>query len=191
MKNENPEGLELSEQDLADLQQLHDEPEAEEKDERTLLKLWLTVLGDIEASAAEEIELGIAFKVVSSWPFLKFQETQRYHELYHDYLLDVRELLRATVNDHPGCEDHTSQDDMTENYEIYKTLVIGWNLLFDDLDGSWVATDKESHIKAAALVDARGMIFGGNGLAGHLDARGFTMDFAEIEHAIRANRGEL
>lgn len=181
---------EPTQQDIEDLAALGLSPDGEPIPDHTLLRIWQQVLSNIEASVAEPIEMGVAGKVVASWPQLSFQDTQRYHELYHEHLLDIRSLLQATIDDHPGCADHAPEDDIAENYEIYKSLVIGWNLYFDDRESEWVATDPESHIRFAALVDCRATIFSRTGLAGHLEAREFNMDHEEIVEAIRANRGE-
>jgi len=180
---------ELSEQDKADLNDLYG-VDADDAPRHTLLRIWSELLSNIEKSANEKISMGIAGRIVASYPKITFQETQRYHELYHEYLLDIRELLLATINDHPGCADVPPDDDLAENYELYKALIISWNLHLDSIEREWVAEDPESHIKFGALVDVRGNLFSQMGLAGHLDTIGFKMDTEEIVNALQSVRGE-
>lgn len=182
----------LSEQDRADLASLGLGPDAQDEtpEQHSLLRVWSEVLSNIEDAAAEPVSMGVAGKIVAGWPQISFQETERYHELYHDYLLDVRSLLEATIADHPGAIDHMEADDIAENFEIYKALVISWNIRLDELEQAWRATDEDSHVVFAALVDARGFLFSRTGFAGHLEARGFTLDTEEIVEAIQIARGE-
>lgn len=184
--------VELSEQDVEDLASMGLGPDGEPlAPDRSLLRIWREVLSNIERLAAEPVSMGVAGKIVAGWPALTFQDTPRYHELYHEYLLDIRALLDAVIEDNPGAIDHEGDDDMKENYELYKELVIGWNLRLDELESAWRAEDEDSHIQYAALVDARGFLFSPMGLAGHLEAKGFELDSQEVIDALKAMRGEV
>lgn len=184
------EHLGMTEQDKADLRAMGLDPDGDGENGRSLLRLWSEVLSHVEASAAEPIPMGVAAKVVASWPQITFQDTAKYHARYHDLLLDMRSLLTETINDNPGCADHSEKHDIEENYELYKALVISWNIRLDELERQWRAEDPESHIEFAALVDARAFLFSQTGFAGHLEARGFQLDSDEVFDAIRAAREE-
>ena len=188
--NEITEADELSPQDIADLAEIGMGPDGEPLKQVSLLKAWAEVLSNVEANSQSEVTIGIAHRIVQGWPKLDFQETPLYHQYYHEYLIEVRDILQEKIDANPGAIDFEDDDDIAENASIYRELVIEWNLLFDRLERNWIAEDPHSHIEFAALVDARGFVFSREGLAGHLEARGFTMTTDEVVEAIKAARGE-
>lgn len=167
------------------------EPVLEEPEGYSLLRIWREVLSNIEAARDEDVAIGIAGRIVATWPQLKFQDLPRYHQMYHAILLDIREELDRVISEHPGAADFMESDDMTENGALYKELVVAWNVHLDGLELEWRAEAEDSHITYAAIVDARTFLFSRNGLAGHLEARGFNVPSEEIAEAIQAARGEL
>lgn len=154
------------------------------------LRVWRDVLSNIEAAMDERVPMNVAAKIVAAWPQIVFQETPKYHQRYHELLLEARMLLQGVIDDNPGCLDHVGDDDVVENYQLYKTLVINWNIRLDELEQQWDASAMNSHIEFAAIVDVRGFLFARTGLAGHLEAIGFTLDSDEIIDAIQTARGE-
>lgn len=188
--NEITEADELSPQDIADLAEIGMGPDGEPLKQVSLLRAWSEVLSNVESNAAQPVSIGIAHRIVQGWPQIHFQETPLYHQYYHEYLIDVRDILQEKIDANPGAIDFEDDDDLAENSGIYRELIIEWNLLFDKLEREWIAEDPHSHIEFAALVDARGFVFSREGLAGHLEARGFTMSTEEVVEAIKAARGE-
>lgn len=180
----------LSPQDIADLAEFGFGPDGEPLKQRSLLRLWSEVLSNVEGNAEQPVSIGVAHRIVKGWSQISFQETPIYHQYYHEYLIDVRDILQEKIDANPGAIDFEDDDDLAENHGIYRELVIEWNILFDKLELAWVAEDPHSHIEFAALVDARGFVFSREGLAGHLEARGFTMSTEEVVEAIQAARGE-
>lgn len=186
----------LSEQDREDLQKLGIDPdtghvlEDEEHEQFSLLRMWSEVLAAGDSQRDEPVTIGVAGKIVASWPFISFQETKRFHELYFEVLGDMRALLEEIIRDNPGAADIMSNDDMKENYDLYKQLVIDWNIRLDELERAWEADAPDSHIWYAVLHDVRGVLFGRTGLAGHLEARNFELSADEVTHALQVARGE-
>lgn len=157
---------------------------------RSLLFIWNDILSNVEEVMSAPLPIGIAGRIVRQWPHLAFQDLPRYHAFYHEVLLDIREALHAVIEKSPQSLDVTEDDDMDENGKLYEDLVLRWNIIFDKLELKWRTDDANAHIDFAALVDARAFIFSSTGLAGHLEARGFTMDTDVLADAILAARGE-
>lgn len=169
-----------------------DQPEPEEeKPGLSLLRLWREVFSNIEAVREQKVPMGVAGRIVATWPQLAFKDITPYHRRYHDVLLLLRDELDRVVEEHPGAIDRLEDTDMEENYPLYKELVVTWNVLLDGLELEWDAAAADAHIEYAAVVDARAFLFSRNGLAGHLEARGFDIDPDEIAQAIQSARGEL
>jgi len=168
-------------------------PEADEElgaPKYSLLKVWLELLSNVEEVKDQPIPMFVAHKVVNAWPKLSYQDTAVYHSLYHALLLDVRRILQEVVSEHEGCLDFEGDDDAEQNRPIYYELVVAWNVLLDQLELEWRATDEDSHITLAAMVDVRAFLFSRTGFAGHLEARGISFETEEIAEAIAAAREE-
>ena len=180
--------LPLSAQDEADLATLGAQDDGGMT--MALLAVWSEVLGNIEAEREQPIPVVVASKVVASWPFLTFQETAQYHKMYHDILIDMRDILRKAIKDNPGCTDYIGDEDAAENHTIYRDVLVSWHLYLDQLESDWRAGDPLSHIKVATISDARAFFFAQTGLAGHLDVIGFTLANDEFLDAVTEAKGE-
>lgn len=179
----------LSPQDQADLDSLGIQLE-EAPEERTLLSVWSSVLDNIDASAEEPISIHVASRVIASWPFLTFQETALYHAVYHQILSELREELRQLIKAHPDALGWTGEDDGRENHDLYRELLVTWHRSLDDYETDWRAETPDSHVWVAAIADARAFFFSQVGLAGHLDAIGFSMTDGEFLEAVKEAEGE-
>jgi|SRR5690606_34264008 len=162
--------------------------EAQAAPEYSLLKVWAEILSNIEAIRDQEVPMFVAHKITAAWPQIRMQETPAYHDRYHALLLEMREVLHDVIQENPGCTDHIGEVDAVENLELYRNLVIAWNVILDQHELEWKPTDEDSHITFAALVDVRAFLFGRNGFAGHLESRGITFPSDEIADAIAAAR---
>lgn len=177
----------LSEQDLKDLETLG----STEEPTRSLLEVWHKLLGEgVDAAAAAPISVHVASKVVASWPFLTFQETASYHELYHSLIKELRTVVLDAIDMHPDALGWVGENDAEHNHDVYKDILVGWHNLLDFYEDQWRAEDPESHLWVAVLADTRAFFFSQMGMAGHLDSIGFTMDNDEFLAAVRASREE-
>lgn len=176
----------LTEQDELDLALLG----TAQPPQHSLLTIWTMLLDEIDTSRAEPIPVGVAAKVVASWPFLTFQETAIYHERYHARLADMRDILRNVISIDPDATSFTGDDDARENHAIYRDLLVAWHIKLDDLEHEWRAEHPVSHIDVAVISDVRAFIFAQTGLAGHLDAIGYQLGDDEFLNAVRAVREE-
>ena len=162
--------------------------EVETPTQRTVLLIWSELFGDDLRKVLEEpISIGVANHVVASWPRISYQETQRYHELYHQVLLDLGDYAHLTLAANLDSLGWVGEDDGKYNHEVYKGLLVEWQLHLDHLESEWRATDPESHIWVAVIASARAMVFSQQGLVGHLDTIGFTMDDGEFVAAVQAS----
>lgn len=184
--DEYTETIELDEEDQTALDQIMSDAQA--APEFSLLRVWAELLSNIEEVEGQPIPMYLAGQLTSVWPKLSFQDIKTYHELYHGYLSEVRDLLHEEIKDNPGCLDHEGDEDAKENARIYRDLVVAWNVLLDAYEREWRTEDEDSHIRYAALVDVRRMLFARDGLAGHLEARGVSFDEDEIRDEIMAAR---
>ena len=173
----------LTEQDKLDLALLAAEPT-----QRSLLAVWAAVLEDIDTVAARPIPVTVASKVVASWPFLTFQETALYHQDFHQILGSLRSVLRDYLRENPDATSFVGDEDAQENHKIYLDVLVDWHMALDSLEENWRAEHPHSHIRVAAIADARAFFFAQTGLAGHLDAIGFSLSNDEFLDAVRAVR---
>gem|GEM_PF-3914430 len=178
----------LTEQDKSDLAQMGIEvPEDEVVPQHSLLFIWRDLLSHVPKSAAEPIPMVVAHKVVNSWPKLTYQDTAKYHVLYHQFLQQAADLVDEAIAKRPEAIDFVGEDDLTENGKTYLDLLVQWHLALDRFEHTeWRAEDEDSHIKLAAVIDARATLFSDTGLTGHLDAIHFRVTDEEFLAAVEA-----
>lgn len=158
--------------------------------ERSLLRVWKEILSNIEQSAEERIDLGLAGRLVRNWPQLSFQDIPTYHRLYHELLQECRGPLIEALDTYPDAIDIPVEEDLSENEHIYRDLLVSWNLIISDKAEKWDVTDPESHIQFAVIFDVQAFLLDSRGLVGHLEARGFTITTEELTEAIEEARGK-
>lgn len=188
-ENEIPE---LSEQDKIDLRILNSEPEPqpeEQESKRSLLELWAEVLQSVEASRDSKVPMAVAHSIVTSWPKLNYRDIPEYHVLYHEYLIQARDILTELIHEHPQALEYHGLEDGKENANFYLHLLVQWNILFEDIAEEWSPTDDNADVVVAALVEARNTVLGRLGMAGHLDNIGFQVEGSISDH-IEAAKAE-
>lgn len=177
-----------TEQDLNDIKSLGLPPE--DTTERSLLAIWSSVLSNVAEVAEQPIPINVALKVVSTWPFLSFQDTAQYHTLYHLLLGDCRDIVDQVIAEHPGATQWTGELDAENNHPLYKEILVSWHMYLDDLESAWLATAEDSHIQVAVIADTRAFFFSQVGFAGHLDSIGFKLGDDEFLEAVAKARGD-
>jgi hypothetical protein len=157
-------------------------------EQHSLLKIWGLLLDNVEKSSHERIPITVAAKVIASWPFLTFQETAIYHDVYHRILGELRDLLKYEVADKLEHLDWAGDDDVEHNHEIYKDVLVAWHNQLDSYEEEWDASAEDSQVWVAAIADARAFFFSQVGLAGQLDAIGFSLSDGEFLEAVEKSR---
>jgi len=188
---------ELTEQDLADIEAMKqgDVPF------HTCLEVWSQVLGNVEKVSKEKVQAHVANKIVHSWPKISFQETPRYHALYHEMLLEAEQALKGILKKYPkafknrgdvGAED----SDAVANRDAYVDVMFEWNMLLNRHEHAWDAAHPESHIQIAVFADAFAFLLGEQGLIQHLGQPQVGFQFTEadqqaLQERLQAAREEL
>lgn len=171
----------MTDQDREDLESIG---VAAQDPTNSVLKVWDEVLSNAEKFIGTPASLEDCIKVVRNWTNLSMQEVQDYADMYHRILADAHAIVRGVVEENPEALAFVGEEDMRENHSLYKALIIAWNLMLDRRHQDWVCTALNSHVQAAALIDARGYLFAnGMGLTAHLDALGFEFSPEEFTRA--------
>lgn len=164
----------------------------EQPTERCLLTIWSSVLGEpVDAELEAGITIGVAAKVVASWPFLSFADTEQYHKVYHSIIQDLATVVDLAIIGNPDATVWVGEDDGRENHDIYKNILVEWYLALDAREKEWKPTDENAGVLVAAIADARAYFFSSMGLAGHLDVIGFKMTNEEFLEAIQEAQEEV
>lgn len=169
----NDKTAEFTDQDKADLASIG--IAAEEPKKRTLLATWKEVLSNIEASRDAKIPAKVAMRIVAAWPELHFGDLSRYHELYHQFLLEQRGVFERVLAEYPKAFENV-EDDAEANRAVYLELLFAWQhqgLLWEH---EWSVDDPNAAILVAAIEDAMSFFVGGQGLVGHLESIQFAYD---------------
>jgi len=175
---ESPE-IPLSDKDKADLASLGNLGDGEEYPMKTLLEIWRELLTNIEAGRAEKVTPQAANHVVTQWPKISFQEVPRYHEIYHDLLIELRQILLDMIKANPDAlknlgDRGAETSDAIANRPLYLELLFLWQFHIMGWEAAWDASDPESHLLIAAIADATSFFVSNRGLVEHLTNIGFV-----------------
>lgn len=174
----------LTEQDKTDLRSIGINPDEDQPFKHAVLKAWDAVLTAGVEVGNEKIPAIVAQKIVGNWPKLTYQETARYHAIYHEIIAEIRQDLLDLIAKNPKCLDFHADEDAKENHKRYVEILVTWHLYLDRLEQEWDAEHPESHIQIAVIIDMRSFIFSRMGLIGHLEAIGFALGDDEFLSAI-------
>lgn len=176
---ENLNDVQLSEQDQADLQALHDDHGVTY---HPILKVWDEFLKSAQASRQGRVGPTWALQLVSKHPELKLKDTPVVVDRYFGKIADMHKILRAEVELDPGCLDYTTvEEDRAENRDHYLNLLLQWQSQLLMWDIEWNAEDDDAAIEVASLSEVHALFFGPNQLTSHLEAIGF--EFTESDQA--------
>lgn len=151
-------------------------PQAEEEQPpitHSLLEVWQNILSNVEESLTKRLTPGAAAKAVSTWPKMNFPDVPVYLGLYHQFLLEYREILEDLITEHPEALEHLGPDDGESNHDIYLQLLIEWQKLQLAQEFVWDATEPDAAARLAAIADSNAFMLGQMGLVAHLDQIGF------------------
>jgi hypothetical protein len=179
----------LTEQDEADLDLLNDGDSG--KLNHTLLEMWRSILGNVEAVSAQKVTPAIANRIVNAWPKLSFADVADYHATYHAFLLELRDILDEVIASDPKCLTRTGEDedsDAVANRGLYIELLFRWQERIMLWDAAWDCTSPQAGVLLAAIADATSFSVGSNGLVAHLDQ--IRLDFTDADRAAMGARLE-
>lgn len=180
------EPINLTEQDLADIEQMHAEEAYNPAEREPLLVIWEDLLSHIDTERHAKITLPIAQKTVSRWPQLSYADMPRYHELYFEYLNQMRQPVLDALSADPESREVPGNEDAETNRKHYLEILFEWNALASLWQFQWETTDPEAAIKIAAMIDANGFFLSQTGLVAHFHEIGLRL--TEEEQQAMADR---
>lgn len=173
MSNEAP--LEMTEQDVADLEALHNEPAAEKPPYRPVLKTWQVLLTEaVTTESTQRVTAGWATRITAMYKELLYKDMEKFRD---EFFEKIRTLLRALVeeieSDNECLKVEDQAADVAENSVHYKNLIFRWQSAILGWEQGWHCTDEDSHIEIATISEVHRMFFGEQGITSHLDGIGF------------------
>lgn len=166
-------------------------PVEPELQNRAVLALWQAIfegsLGDREV-----IPLKWASRIVASYSDLRFTNMKMYARRFYAELDVLHGILRTEL-DGALMNPRDHEEDRTENYSRYLSILLNWQKRLIVLDEQWDCEDEYAAIDAAILSELHKFLFDNTGLTAHLDEIGLVVaeaDQKSIYDAIVEESGE-
>lgn len=149
------------------------EPEPEAPAYHTILEVWRELLKPAAAEAKANPSPTWAGKMVQTYPDLTFADCLAVRDRLMAKLGHLLDVVVFEIEAHPGCLDHTSpEEDVEENSEIYKSILLTWQQLFLQWELEWTCNTLVAPAEFASMAEAHRILFGDSsrpGLSAHLD----------------------
>ena len=176
---EHTENLELTDQDVADLQALgvsaDDLPNF-----HPILEVWREVLKPIDSERAERVTPGFAQRICSTYRGIEFADMEAYRDRYFDKLETMRARLLEEIESDEDClKPSTPAEDVEHNSGHYRSLIFDWNLQILEWEMAWECTAPDAAIELAALSEVQKQFFSNIGLVEYLDKISFQFTDAD------------
>lgn len=184
---ESPEAvaaIELSEQDIADIEQLQSEPDPEPVKHRTILEIWKIVLSNAENDQDENMAPQWANTMVSKYADVHFADLLEFRKRFYDKVIAFRDVLTAEIDGDPRCLGYfTAEEDRELNGYHYKNVLRDWQLLDLGWQLDWRCDDPYAAVELGVVSEVHKMFFDQTyGLVNHLD--NIQFQFTEQDQVI-------
>ena len=182
---ESNETVELTEQDKADLAALHAEPSASEEQPvfRPLLRIWQEILSNAPAAALEKVSPQWASRMIGTYQELKYADCLALQSYYFAKIAKMTEILQDVIDSDENCLAYTTpEEDLAENNQNYKTLLLEWQLQLLRWELAWDCTASDAAVEIAATAEVHSQFFGETGLTAFLD--NIQFEFGEADQQI-------
>ena len=156
---------------------------------RTLLETWRIVMGDVENAMLEKPGWHICARIIRDYPGASLKDVLVYHKLFHEKLLEMRDILDFVIASDPGCYKRVD-DDMEENEHLYLSLLELWQQQLVQWELNWHPSYDDALMDMAASADAGNFFLGSKGLIAHLDPAGFVLNEADADSVFAAVNGQ-
>lgn len=161
----------------------------------TVLEAWRAVLRPaLTLRTTEKVSPQYATKMIQSYPELTYVLTEEVRVRYYEKLVVLMKILDDVIDSDDECLNQaTAVEDVAENSEHYRQLILDWNLQFLKWELEWSCGDDDAAIEIAALAEAHKMFFGDRGLLPHLESIQFQYTEADqqaLADALNAYRDE-
>jgi hypothetical protein len=188
-----PQNIELTEQDEADLAAMAAEPSAEPAPFHPLLEVWLKILEPAEAEAHARIEPSWASRICAEYPQMTFALMEQFRDLFFERISELKAILQAEVDSDEDCLKATSPiEDRELNSQHYKNLLCDWQVRVQEWELAWSPNWAWAAADLAAISEVHKMFFSQKGLCAHLDNIGFEFTEADqqvVAEALTAAKG--
>lgn len=169
---------------IEDLQLPLEETPAAPANYRSVLEMWDKVLEPVFSSALEKPQPGWATGMVRRHVGLTLASTVQLHELFHTRVKELKQILSQAIEAHPDALTVKSADqDLDDNFEIYKQLLMDWQLQYVTWEHTVDLTSDGAAVQIAALSELHTMFFSETGVVAHLSSIGFDQVFTEEHQA--------
>ena len=169
--NANEAPAQLTDEDLIAIQASLDE--GAEGLKYSVLETWTELFLNVPIVAKERVTPGLASFISGTWPKISFQETPRYHAIYHERLAEVGLALSEILKDdtvRAKAFKNVGPDDAEHNGHLYDGVLLEWQKLITTWESQWRAEDPESHIIAAVIADIHKFTLSPSGIVEHLSS---------------------
>lgn len=161
------------------------EPEPEAPSYHAILEVWREVLAPAEAEATKKPAPTWAGKMVQTYPELTFADCLQLRDRLMAKLGQLRDVVVFEIDSHPGClEVASAEEDVEENAEIYKAVLLTWQQLFLQWELEWTCNHLHAPAEFAAMAESHRVLFGDStrpGLSAHLD--NIKFEYTEADQA--------
>lgn len=159
----------VDDQGLAEMEALVGQPLT-----KTLLEIWWRVLGEADDIMRQPIGPEWADAVGRLHPRLDYRDLPQYVDFYMEYHNGMLDILKWIVGNDTerGRIFSRQKEDAKRNAHHYLNLLLLWQQQVSVWEREWKPTDEDAVVRAAALLDVLGTIFGNarrEGLAAHLN----------------------
>lgn len=185
------ESIELSTQDIEDLEALGIKPDGQEIEYHTILEVWESVLGNAPEAAKGKVTPQWAMKIISEYPQIKFADMKEMHRRYFDMHIRLGEILSEVIAKNPKAKSFTNAaEDIENNKPLYIQLLTEWQKAILGWELDWDCEDPHAAVELAAIAEVHKFFFGPVGITGHLDAIKFEFT-QDDQEALQAELEEL
>lgn len=181
--------LPFTEKDESDLQALLDSNQPVQY--HSVLKVWQELLRNAPAEAAQKVTPSWAMRITGKFPFVKFSEMNDYRDIYFNKIAQLSALLDEVISNNPdSLKVHSAEEDMAENSDRYKSLLLEWQKIILSWELDWDCAEPNAHLEVPAISEVHKMFFAQDGITAFLDQVGF--EFTEEDRdALQAELAKL
>ena len=153
---------------------------SDEPKPRVLLETWRILLNDIEKASTEKPGWQVSARIIRDYPGAKISDVLVYHRIFHERLIELRDILDYEISTDPECFKRTD-DDPESNAHHYINLIELWQEQLVQWERDWDPADPDALMDMAACADAGNFFLGSKGLLAHLDTIGFVLTELDAE----------
>lgn len=150
-----------------------------------VLQVWRDVLASAETEIVKKVTPQWAARIAGSYLGVELKDMNTFRDIYYGRMLELRDLVNEIIDAHPEClEVTTPQEDLAENSQHYRDLLLSWQLRFFQWELDWDCTSENAAVELAAFGEAHAFVFGipgRTGLTAHME--NIKLEITEADQA--------